>query len=182
MSISAMARLVAERRQQEAMAQTLVLERGSERTAADAEAGKKASLTALEKLTAFIPAEIVAGWAAAMGLLLPREPWQRWLIFVASVAVLVILVLLELAARDKQALEKHRAGGTDQSVPLTPGRTKGLVVLSAVIAFTVWAFAVPGSPAVVWGESASRIFAVLAIPVSAILYKAGKLWGLVPID
>jgi hypothetical protein len=127
--------------------------------------------TALERLTAFIPTEVVAGWGAAMGMLAPRTALESWAVFAGAVVFLVVLVLLETGIRAKQS-----------SSP-ADSRRRGLLLAVAVVAFTVWAFASPGSPAAAqWGDAATRYFGVLAIAMSAILFRLAQLLGLAPVE
>src|SRR5215472_11901902 len=97
MSISAMTRLLQTRQVDDEEAVHRQLERsmgpGAEpdkRT----ETAEKDKLTALEKLHAFVPTEVVTAWAAAVGLLVPTTDLERWLIFIAAVIVLIVMHVL----------------------------------------------------------------------------------------
>jgi hypothetical protein len=139
-----------------------------------AEAAKR---TTLEKLASFVPTEVITAWAAAVGLLVPTAHWQRWLIFAAAVAVMIVLIVLNSALLRKQV--------QDHSRPVAAAAaTSGMLRLIAIstIAFTIWAFAAPGSPAIMWGEDTTRLFAVVALFVTPVLYKAAQLWGLAPLE
>jgi hypothetical protein len=104
-------------------------------------------------------------------MLAPQEAYGSWAIFGGALAFLVILVLLETGIRDKQ------------SQVVTARRRKALLVVVAVVAFSIWAFASPGSPAAAqWGAAATRYFGVVAIAVSAILFRVGQLLGLAPLE
>jgi len=183
MSISTMARLIQERQAQDSAAH-LAMERDlrEKMGGVDENALQKSTMTALERLTGFVPTEVITGWGAAVGLLLPTRSWQRWAIFGAAVAVMVVLLLLELVLRDRAARDLHRAQGRPSPVPQTTRSQTIVALVIATVAFAVWAFAVPGSPAVSWGEGVTRVFAVVAIPVSAILYKVAQLAGVAPIE
>jgi hypothetical protein len=132
-------------------------------------------LTALEKLLAFVPTEVVTAWAAAVGLIIPATDLGRWLIFIAAVIAIILLHVLNglHLRRETPAGSKPQAGSTTALLRL---------ILLSIVAFTVWAFAAPGSPAVMWSESATRYFAVAALFVTPILYSAAQLWGLAPLD
>jgi len=167
MSVATMARLVREReaRERERSApQPKGLDRDEDETSSTL-------TTALERLTAFIPTEVVAGWAAAVGMLAPQGALGSWAIFGGALTFLVVLVLLETGIRDRAS-----------QIPTDP-RRKALLVLVALVAFTIWAFASPGSPAAAqWGAAATRYFGVVAIAVSAILFRVGQLLGLAPLE
>jgi hypothetical protein len=167
MSVATMARLVREREIRERAGPGLQ----PKGLNGDKDEPDSTLTTALERLTAFIPTEVVAGWAAAVGMLTPQDPRGYWAIFAGALAFLVVLVLLETGIRDKES-----------AVPTAP-RRKALLVLVALVAFTVWAFASPGSPAAAqWGTAATRYFGVVAIAVSAILFRIGQLLGLAPLE
>jgi hypothetical protein len=132
--------------------------------------------SALEKLASFVPTEVITAWAAAVGLIVPTAHWQRWLIFVAAFVAMIILLRLNLAIARKQLVDSVRRDADDSTRKLLK-----LCVISGV-AFTVWAFAAPGSPAMVWGEAATRVFAVLALVVTPLLHRLAQLWGLAPLE
>ena len=118
--------------------------------------GKREVTTALERLTGFVPTDVVAVWGAAVGLLAP----ERAILYLAALVFLTVLLLIEMSVQDKGAGIK------------TDGRPKLLMIMIAVLAFTVWAFATPGSPvAAQWGAHTMRYFGVLAIAVSAVLFR-----------
>jgi polyferredoxin len=167
MSVATMARLVRQRQVREREAPALQ----SKGLDQEKEESNSTLTTALERLTAFVPTEVVAGWAAAVGMLTPQDAVSSWAIFGGALAFLVILVLLETGIRDKESQVK------------TDPRRKALLVLVALVAFSIWAFASPGSPAAAaWGTSATRYFGVVAIAVSAILFRVGQLLGLAPLE
>jgi len=177
MSVAAMARFVQERQEQEQTAQQTLLRRGLVDefrpliSVTAPEEAKRTVTTTLERLTGFIPTEVVAGWGAAVGLLAPEKSIGSWAIFFAALLFLVILLLLETAVRDKKSATR------------TGGRRKLLMILVAAAAFTIWVFASPGSPAAAqWGTEMMRYFGVAAIAVSAVLFKLSQLLGLAPLE
>jgi hypothetical protein len=179
MSVSTMTRLLQTRQadDEEAVHQHLEQTMGSD-AAPDkgTETAEKDKLTALEKLHAFVPTEVITAWAAAVGLVVPETDLGRWLIFIAAVIVLILLHVLNALFLRGQALASPKPQASSSTISLL-----GLILLSTV-AFTVWAFAAPGSPAVMWGDSATRYFAVAALFVTPVLYRAAQLWGLAPLD
>ena len=177
MSVSTMTRLFQTRQAQDQMAvRTLEKTRGAEPgSEAGTEGADKAKATALDKLAAFVPTDVVTAWAAAVGLLIPTSDLQRWLIFAAAVLLLVVLIVLNSALLSKQA-------GTDSKPPAGARQRMVRLIFLSAVAFTIWAFAAPGSPAVMWGDNATRLFAVVALFVTPILYKAAQLWGLAPVE
>jgi hypothetical protein len=183
MSISTMTRLVHARQVQEetTRAKTSFDEIGQPIGARHIkqEEIEQETTTALDKLTGFVPTEVITGYAAAVGLLIPTESLHRWLIFLAAVLVLIVLILLDFALREKRVRESTATG--EQVSQLTSRRRIIFSVVIASLAFTVWAFAVPtGSPALDWGEGATRVFAVVAIAVSAVLYRVAQLVDIAP--
>lgn len=183
MGISTMTRLVNERSVQEAAASTPVVERGGAAVGIpqmQQQQIERSTTTALEKLAAFVPTEVIIAYVAAVGLLVPTESWHRWSIFAGAVFVLVVIILLDFELRAKRA--RGNAGENDSPLPNISRRRITYSVLIATVAFTVWAFAVPsGSPALDWGDGATRLFAIIAIAVSAILYRVAELIDLAPV-
>jgi uncharacterized membrane protein YecN with MAPEG domain len=175
MSVVTMVRLVQERQSQEDSAQQVTLRKAKSVTPTEEEQkgseAKHAVTTALERLTGFIPTEVVAGWGAAVGLIGPTTALAGWVIFAVAVVFLVALLLLETALREKKS--KIR----------TPGQRTLLMVIVAAVAFIIWAFATPGSPAATqWGTEITRYFGVAAIAVSALLPKLTQFLGLAPVE
>lgn len=184
MSVSAMTRLLQIRLAEDeragrvldrTMAEPLSTEAARKSTEQAAAAAERAKLTALDKLSAFVPTEVITAWAAAVGLIVPTTHLHRWLIFIAAVILLVVMIVLNTLILRKQA-------PPDSKLPANSTTAMLLLILLSTAAFTVWAFAVPGSPAVMWGDDATRIFAVVSIFVTPVLYRAARLWGLAPLE
>ncbi|HET8541018.1 MAG TPA: hypothetical protein VFL83_14185 [Anaeromyxobacter sp.] len=176
MSVASMVRLVRARQLQDSLppgGEAETARGGAE--AAPAKPDDKAQhavTTALERLTGFIPGEVVTAWGAAIGILTPSTK-ARWVIFGVAIAFLVAMLLIETALRDRSADEKEK----------TPPKRQALMVIVAIVAFTAWAFALPGSPAAEqWGKHVTPYFGVGAIALSALLYKGGQLLGLTPLE
>jgi uncharacterized membrane protein len=178
MALTTMVRLAQERQMQIRAADAARTNtRGSGESVAPADKeeeegqAKHTLTTALERLTGFIPTEVVAGWGAAVGLIAPTTALAAWMIFAVGVVFLVVVLLIETALRDRK------------SKMTTDRRRKLLMVLVAVVAFVVWVFATPGSPAAAqWGKQVTPYFGVAAIAVSAVLFKLSPLLGLAPLD
>jgi cation transport ATPase len=176
MGVVTMVRLVQERqRQEEEATERQVNLRGDKSEAVTTtepqqEQAKHAVTTALEQLTGFIPAEVIVLWGAAVGFIAPEKAFASWMILAAALVFLVVLLFLEVALRDRKSTIK------------TDGRRRNLMIVLASVAFIVWAFATPGSPAAIqWGMRVTPYFGVIAIAVSGILPKISQLLDLVPV-
>jgi magnesium-transporting ATPase (P-type) len=105
-----------------------------------------------------------------------KDAFAAWMIFAAAAAFLVCLLWMETAIRDRNAKQANKSS---ESIG---GRRIFLMILVAVVAFVVWAFAMPGSPAEKqWGTDVTRYFGVAAIAVSALLVKLTQFLGLAPV-
>ena len=182
MSISTMTRFCELRQTQDQNAADVLLEGTRRRSASESsptrppQSTEAAKATALERLAGFVPTEVITAWAAAMGLLVPTAHWQRWVIFGGALVVMIALIFLNSAQ-----LKRTQGVAKPVTAPVVKTRIHRLIIISTV-AFTIWAFAAPGSPATVWGDGATRLFAVIALFVTPVLYKAAQLWGVAPLE
>lgn len=125
----------------------------------------------LGKLTAFIPAEIIAAWGGVLGVIAPTKDSERWGIFVGALAVLLVVLLLDFALKDKRAKDKDanaRPTATDRKV-------KTFLIVGS--SFSAWSLASPGSPLDTTG---SRWAFGAAVILTLFVYKVAELWDIAP--
>lgn len=127
----------------------------------------------LARLTAFIPTEIVTAWGAALGVISPKTDKARWVIFAVAVAVLLGLLFIDFALKDKRERTKDQ-----NAKPASFDRkVKTFVIMGA--AFSAWALASPGTPLTTdqgrWAFGAALVVSLFAYPLA-------ELWDIVPDD
>lgn len=170
MAVLTMTRLASERSiERSAPAQELVADDKTKKTIQDA----------IAQLVGFVPTPVVGAWAVVLGLLRPTVAWQRWALLGAMVLLLLLVVVLDARLQDKKLADEYRKENKKNPPRITTGRLTWMVGI-AVFAFLLWAMATPGSPAENLGNSATRVFAVLAVVFAPIVSKVAELKDLVP--
>ena len=127
--------------------------------------------TVLGKIGAFIPTEIIAGWGAALGFISPNEESGKWLLFATALVVLLVVLLLDIAIKDK--LERE----SDPHANPTSRQRKAKTFLIMGAAFSAWALASAGTPL---STEEARWALGAAVAVSLILPRVAKLWDVAP--
>jgi quinol-cytochrome oxidoreductase complex cytochrome b subunit len=137
--------------------------------AAADEAGKKTTVdTAMEKITAFIPSDVIGIYVAGLGVFSPQTDANKWYVF--GVSVLLIPVLMLLNYFDQKKRNKP-----------TPGpRIVAVLVVLALVAFVAWAGAMPGTPFLVFTPYATEIGGWAVVILALIMYKLADLLDIVP--
>ena len=122
----------------------------------------------MEKVTAFIPSEVIGAYVALSGLLAPLyksdEFKWKWVLFFICLGLIPIVMALSYALRRKDGLP-------------TPKLFINLVLLIlALVAFIVWVAALPGTPftvyspnVTVFGGGAVIVLAILMYPIAKLL-------------
>jgi hypothetical protein len=135
---------------------------------------KKTLDSAMEKITAFIPSEVIGSYVAVLGILSPQTDVGKWIIFGICLLLIPIFMLLGYLAKKKQA-EK------DQKTTLPPNtQHTGILLVLAAVAFVAWAMALPGTPFLSITAHATAIGGASVIILTTIMYKIADLFDLVP--
>jgi hypothetical protein len=133
---------------------------------------KKTLDSAMEKITAFIPSEVIGSYVALLGIISPQTERGKWVIF--FICLLLIPVYMLFGYLSKQ---KKRNG--EQSAPASKRDTAILFVLASV-AFVSWAAALPGTPFLSISTHATVIGGACVIIITSLMYKVAELFDLVP--
>ena len=126
----------------------------------------------MQKITAFIPSEVVGIYIAVFGILAPAETDNvtKWWIF-GICAVLLIPFFIGMGYLAKKRKKEP-----------TPTRPVLLILLAcAVVAFAAWACALPGTPfQQVFGGRATQIGGAAVIVLALVLYSVAEELNAVP--
>jgi hypothetical protein len=125
----------------------------------------------IERLTAFMPAEMITIWAVALTLINPSQDWVRWVSLGGGVIVLLVILHLDLALKDKQAKQDD-----PKAQPVSTHRRIRAFAI-ATVSFLVWALATPGTPLT---GNQSRWAVGAAVVLTAIITRYAKLWDIEP--
>jgi hypothetical protein len=128
--------------------------------------------SAMEKITAFIPSEVIGSYVAVLGIISPETDVGKWVIFFICLLLIPVFMLLGYWTKKKQA----KAG---QSTP-TSKRDTAILMLFAAVAFVAWAMALPGTPFLSLNARATAIGGASVIIITLIIYKIADLLDLVP--
>jgi hypothetical protein len=160
-SISSMTKLAVEAEEIEAA-------RAEPGWVADASAGKPTNTVqeALDKIADYIPAEALAIYVAALGILLPQTETERWATFAFGLGLVVIFTWLGLTNRRRRK-------------PQT--RTFWWLLFFGFLAFTLYAGALPNSPFLTLTDAATRILSVAALVAAYVIPEAAERLHLRPL-
>jgi glucose uptake protein GlcU len=125
----------------------------------------------VQRLTAFVPAEMITIWGVLLTLLAPKQDWIRWALLAVAVVVLLLLLHLDLALKNKEA-KKH-----DEGAQPVNGTRRFRAFGLASVSFVVWALATPGTPL---DGNQGRIAVAIAVVLTAIVTRCAKLWDIEP--
>lgn len=128
----------------------------------------KTAESAMEKVSAFIPSEVIGIYIAGLGILSPTTDAGKWWIFGVSLALIPIVMLLNYLIQKKRA-----------DTPLGP-RASFILFIFAVAAFVAWAAALPSTPFLSLSEYATNIGGWSVIILAAVMYKAAEFLDIVP--
>jgi hypothetical protein len=148
---------------------------GSESTTTTDESTDKAVKSAAEKITAFIPSDVVGIYIAGLGFFAPESLRGKWWIFGIAAGLVPIFLLISYFAEKKR--DKQRTDGDAQRRVVD----YLLLALFAEIAFVCWAAAFPGSPFLSLIPSATKIAAFGMIVLAAVMPPIAAICDLVPI-
>lgn len=123
------------------------------------------------RLTAFLPAEMITIWGVVLTLVEPDQDLVRWLALAGGVVVLVILMQLDLALKDKEAQ------ADDPNAQPVSARRRIRTFGVAAVSFVAWALATPGTPL---DGNQGKLAVGVAVVLTAIITRYAKLWDIEP--
>jgi hypothetical protein len=131
--------------------------------------------SAMEKITAFIPSEVIGSYVAVLGIVAPQSDRGKWAIF--GIGVLLIPLFMWLGYLTK----KKQLAGSSPTTSLSKVKTNAAILfVFALLAFVVWAAALPGTPFLSISQHATAIGGACVIVVTGIMYKIADVLDLVP--
>jgi hypothetical protein len=121
----------------------------------------------IQKITAFIPSEIIGIYVAGFGILSPESAVGKWWSFGICLALIPVFTFLSY-------LEQLKYGGEVKHTTIL------IVFAFAAIAFVAWAAALPGTPFLAITPNATRIGGFSVVILAAVMYKTANLIGIAP--
>ena len=130
--------------------------------------GDQAKLnSAMEKITTFIPSEVVGLYVASLGIIAPVTPEAKWWIFGICVVLVPIFLLFTYLIQKR----KNQAPGV---------RVLVILILFGLFAFVAWASALPSTPFLQFTDKATEIGGAFVIGAALFLYRFAEALGIVP--
>lgn len=130
--------------------------------------------SAIEKITAWIPTEVVAIYIALLGIFTPDSSGGKWAIFAAGAVLVLVFVILNGLLLNKRAADKWEAEGKPGNPPtFSWSKACGLVVLSG-LAYVAWTFALPASPWLDVTDKAPQIGGAAVLVLSLLIPKVAQ--------
>jgi hypothetical protein len=140
----------------------------SGRSLADSDRQGPSVQGSLEKVSAYIPSEVIGIYVAGLGIFAPDHVHAKWILFGVSLILVPVLVLVGQAVARKRGL------------PAPPGKASIVVILFAVVAFCAWAAAMPSNPLLDQFPEATRVGGFAVIILAALLPQAANLLDITP--
>lgn len=166
MSIATMVGLGIERQREKTVPQ-------AEAASGKASASKKTVESAMEKIAAFIPSEVIGIYVAGFGILSPQSDAEKWWIF--GICLVLIPVFMLLNYWDHR---KNITGG--ELARLKSPRTGVILLAFAIVAFVAWVAALPGTPFLSFSARATAIGGWSVVILSLIMYRVAHRLDIVP--
>ena len=135
MSIATMMALSIERQRQPIMATAAAASGGGGTTTQKTrdlarpsdEAPQKTLDSAMEKITAFIPSEVIGSYVAVLGIISPETNLGKWVIFGICLLLIPVFMLLSYLTKKKQAKDGQSTS--------TSTRDTAILLVFAAVAF-----------------------------------------------
>lgn len=131
--------------------------------------------SAAEKITAFIPSDVIGIYIAGLGVFTPGTTKAKWWVFGIAAALAPIFLLIAYFVEKRN--DKQRASGQTQRRIID----YLLLALFAEVAFVFWAAAFPESPFLSITPIATKIAAFGMVILAAVMPSIASICGLVPI-
>lgn len=129
--------------------------------------------SALSKLAAYIPSEVIASYLALVGIIQPESARSKWACFGVACGLLVALCYLGWA------LQRRSAAATDSTTSPTLRHLVAVLALASV-SFVAYGMALPGSAFTSLWADATLYGGAAALVLSALLPSVGQLIGVDP--
>ena len=123
---------------------------------------------ALQKITAFIPSEVIALYVSGLGIFAPQSLHAKWNIFWICLAFIPGFMFLSY-------LQNRKHG---RPIPAT--NILLVLVIFAAVAFGVWAAAMPQTPFISLWQNAPQIAGFVVIPLAYVMSVIADLCDMVP--
>jgi hypothetical protein len=131
--------------------------------------------SSLERLTTWVPTEVVGIYISLVGLFLPASDAGRWALFLIGVVLVPAFVGVNSALVNKRGAAKWRADQRPGDPPRVSLRQVGLCVAVALVAYIAWSMALPNTPFLAWFDDAPRLGGGLVVVLALILPKVAEL-------
>jgi hypothetical protein len=132
----------------------------------------KAIDSAMQKVAAFIPSEVIGAYVAGVGILSPDGSAGKWWLFAICLVLVPVFVALGALIQQK-----------DASSAVTKRQLVRLIVILVVLggtSFVAYASALPGSPFLEINDQATRVGGIAVILLAGLMYKLADLLDVVP--
>jgi hypothetical protein len=140
---------------------------------------ESAVASGIEKVTTWIPSEVVTIYVALLGIFDPGKDSTRWILFAIGAFCVPVFVALNTALVNKHGKEewekKDKHAGSPPKLAL---KRIVLLVVFGIVAFVVWALALPSTPFLSLGQDATRVGGGLVVVVSLVMPMVAELLDL----
>jgi hypothetical protein len=164
MSIATMVALGVQR--QHELAEPPVTRGGDQPTTSDST--KKSVDSAMEKISSFIPSEVIGVYVAGFGIFSPESSAGKWWIF--GICALLVPVFIAL-----NYIQQRSHSDDFPSV-----RIAFILLFFGLVAFIAWAAAMPGTPFLSLTPIATAIGGWAVLILAGIMHKVADILGVVP--
>jgi amino acid transporter len=134
----------------------------------DIESGKRAVQSAMERVAAFIPSEVIGIYVAGFGILSPQTDAEKWVVFGISLALIPVLMGLNYVQQKKHT-------GADVDV-----RIMSILLIFAITAFIAWAAAMPGTPFLSVTPRATAVGGWAVVILAIVMHRVAELLDVIP--
>ncbi|MDX6590362.1 MAG: hypothetical protein QOI84_1636 [Solirubrobacterales bacterium] len=133
--------------------------------------------SAIERVTQWVPTEVVGLYVALLGLFAPTSTDGRWALLGVGVVLTVVFLLLNSALVHKRAVtewEKKKQGNKPPGIALW---RLGVLLLLSLVAFLAWACALPATPFLDWWSDATTLGGAAVLILAPFLPEIAELAG-----
>lgn len=133
--------------------------------------------SALERITSWIPTEVVGIYVSLVGLVVPSSDRSRWALFVLGALLVPVFVLLNGKIVNDRGAAAWSKAGTAGDPPKITGKQLLACTGLALVAFIAWSMALPSTPFLELFDNATRVGAGAVIVLALILPKVAEAFG-----
>jgi hypothetical protein len=164
MSIATMVALGIQRQRE--LAELPVTRSGDQPSTGDST--KKSIDSAMEKISSFIPSEVIGIYVAGFGIFSPESSAGKWWIF--GICALLVPVFI--------ALNYMQQRSPSDDAP--SARIALIILFFGLVAFIAWAAALPGTPFLSLTPIATAVGGWAVLILAGIMYKVADILEIVP--